>query len=129
MNEAIARYTIMLQRLMERPWLPFDNQLRPGLPMTAGVYRILETNGQETVYIGRSMNLQNRIYRNHLMGNRRASTLKNKLINCGICIDENTVKDYLCDTCLVQFLTIEDAAECKSFEHFAIAILRPKHND
>jgi len=131
MNGAIARYATILDNLLSQPCLSFDNRLRANLPTTGGVYRILQTDsdGHETIYIGRSINLQNRIYRNHLMGNRRASTLKNKLIHCGRCVDENMVKEYLSAECTVQFVTIADETECKSFEHFAIAILRPKHND
>ena len=44
-------------------------------------------------------------------------------------IDEQTVKQYLMSKYLVQFVTIQDETERTLFEHFAIAILGPKHND
>ncbi len=129
--EDIARYTKLLQDLLASPRRPFDGALRRALPSNGGVYRIVESESDEqaTMYVGLSSNLQNRIYRSHLMGNRTVSTLKHKLIQNGTYVDEIAVKEYLCAKCSVQFIELEDAAERNLFEHFAIAILRPAFND
>jgi len=75
-----------------------------------------------TIYIGATTNLSNRLYQ-HLMANRRASTLKNKLINKGGFVSEDSVKDYLRKECVIQFIIISDPEERTLFEHLAIAIL------
>jgi excinuclease UvrABC nuclease subunit len=131
MKSTIAQYEGLLQTLLERPAISFDENLHSMLPSQGGVYRIFEkgSDWQSSVYIGKCKNLQNRIYRNHLMGNRRASTLKGKLIEHGDCADENEVKQYFKDKCLVQFLTVLGDAERTYLEHFAVAILRPRYND
>jgi hypothetical protein len=94
------------------------------------VYRILEkaAGWQSSVYVGKSGNLRRRIYGNHFMGNRGASILKRKLIRDGLYPDENAVKEYLSDRCLVQSLVVDDYDRAY-FEHFAVAILRPRYND
>ena len=130
MEATIARYKELLQTLLASPVFPFDDNLRNALPTAGGVYRIFETHRLEnSVYIGKSTNLQNRIYGNHLMGNRRASTLKRKFIESGRYADENAVKHYLREKCSVQFITVDDDAERTSLEHFAVAIVRPAFND
>jgi len=63
------------------------------------------------------------------MGDRRASTLKRKLIASGFCQDEEGVKRYLQEKCWVQVVLIPDANERTSFEYFAAAILKPTYND
>jgi hypothetical protein len=63
------------------------------------------------------------------MGNRRASTLKRKLINNGGCVNEEAVKKYLCEKCQIQYVIIDDDKERTYLEHFAVAILKPEYND
>ena len=109
----------------------FDGDLRDILPAKGGVYRIFEEGAEwnSSIYIGESANLQRRLYNNHLMGNRKASALKKKLIEKGNLADERAVKQYLKNKCLFQFIKVPDEADRKYFEHFAIAILHPKYND
>lgn len=125
-----AGYQELLRELLGRRPVPFDGNLRNALPTRGGVYRILETGAgwQSSVYVGKSGNLRERTYSNHFMGNRRASTLKRKLILDGLYADENAVKEYLKERCSVQFLIVEED-ERAHFEHFAVAILRPRYND
>lgn len=128
----VQRYTTLLDQLLKSGFIKFNSEnFKAQLPQQGGVYHIFEIkdNGLETVYIGQSNNLQNRIYRNHLMGNRQVSTLKNKLIKSGIYQNEDAVKNYLRARCIIQFIIIEKETDRDSFEHFAIAILNPKFND
>lgn len=127
----IAPYKELLQILLANPSFPFDENLHRSLPLGGGVYRIFEigSDWQTSIYIGKSNNLQNRIYRSHLMGIRQVSTLKRKLIRQGHYVDENAVKQYLKDRCLVQFVIVNDKNERTAFEHFATATLKPRYND
>lgn len=131
MESIIAQYKDWLKKLLAETPLPFDGNLRGALPTQGGVYRVFEkgSDWQGSVYVGKTGNLQERIYSNHLMGNRRASTLKRKLIKYGDCADEADVKSYLKSGCLMQFLVVVDETERTFFEHFAIAVLRPRYND
>ncbi|MDH4136353.1 MAG: GIY-YIG nuclease family protein [Anaerolineae bacterium] len=131
MDSIIAEYKALLVTLISNPQQPFDETLRGSLPQDGGVYRIFEKGSgwQSSVYVGKTTRLRGRIYRDHLMGNRRASTLKRKLIASGQFSDEEAVKQYLKDRCLVQYMTISDEALRTSFEHFAVGILKPQFND
>lgn len=117
--------------LASQPLLFEDPRLRSKLPSEGGVYRIFEKGAdwRSSVYVGKSGNLQNRIYRSHLMGNQSVSPLKRKLIQDGRCTDEKAVKRYLRDNCMIQFVLINDEAERMWFEHFAIAVLKPLYDD
>jgi len=131
MDKTIAPYKEMLLSLLSSQQIPFDENIRRALSQSAGVYRIFEIDAlwQDSVYVGRTSNLQTRIYSDHFMGNRQASTLKRKLIKSGRFADETEVKEYLRDRCLVQFFELTDDTERKWFEHFAVAVLRPEYND
>ncbi len=121
----------MLEELLTSNPIRFDQRLHSSLPNKSGVYRIFEIISQDfkSVYVGKSVDLQNRIHGNHLMGNRRGSTLKRKLIENNIFLDEEAVKNYLKHKCLVQYILVPDDCTLNGFEHFAIAILQPKIND
>ena len=130
MQSVIARHEKLLHELLESPALPFDENLHSALPFGGGVYRIFQkgSNWSSSEYVGRTGNLHERVYCNHFMGNRRASALKKKLIDQRVELDEEGVKQYMKRQCSVQFLIIEES-QALSFEHFALAILRPKYND
>jgi hypothetical protein len=81
-----------LQELLESEKLPFNNGLREKLPKNAGVYRNSEYRSDDTksVYVGQTRNLRQRIWGDHVIGDRIASTLKRKLIKAGG--DETSVR-------------------------------------
>lgn len=118
----------MLDILIASPKIRFDGELHGSIPAMGGVYRIMGCDPAAD-YVGKSTNMQSRVYRSHFMGNREVSTLKRKLIRGKHYDDENGVKEYFFRNCTVQFIEIADEAERNSFEHFAIAILRPIFND
>jgi len=126
------KYGDLLDSLLESKMLKFSSEdFRSVLPSHGGVYLISEkiNNALERVYIGQSKNIQTRIYRNHLRGSRRVSTLKRKMIRTGMFPNEDEVENYLREKCMIQFLIIDDKFDRNSFEHFVIAVLRPNFND
>lgn len=131
MKRLIKTYLEKLSKLRNSRSISFDSKIHKTLPVKGGVYRILEKrdNKRISIWVGKTNNLQRRIYRAHLMGNRGASSLKKKLIKRNICSNETNVKKYLRKKCKVQFLVIRDKNESSLFEHFAIAVLKPKFND
>jgi hypothetical protein len=131
LEDIFRPYKELLQTLVESFSHPFDKNLYGNLPSEGGIYRIFEKGAdwQDSVYIGKSFDLQKRIYKNHFMGDRKASSLKRKLIKIAEFADEKAVKQYLKEKCLVQFVLIRDKAERTWFEHFSIAVLKPRIND
>ena len=126
----IKGYSDLLENLLNKEYLPFDNEnLQLKLPKQGGVYCISNKTDNTIIYIGQSKNLQKRIYKNHLMGHQRNSTLRRKIVKKEKFSSEDQVRNYLHEQCMVQFIEIEDKLERNFFEHFAIAMLRPKYND
>ena len=129
METMISKYKDLLISLISGPQLAFDDRLYGLLPTGGGVYRIFEKGAtwESSIHVGETGNLRQRIYRNHYMGNRRASIMKKKLIESGRFGDEAAVKQYLRNRCLVQYIEIPDESLRKFFEHFAISILKPRY--
>lgn len=108
-----------------------DPHLYSKLPERGGVYRILRrgSDWSKSLYVGGTDNLRRRVFRNHLMGNTRSSTLKKKLVKSRRFKDVKAVKDYFKRRCVVQFIVVKNQKELNFIEHFLISILRPKYND
>jgi excinuclease UvrABC nuclease subunit len=124
-----TRYKELLGKLLETNPLPLNEALKGLLPRKGGVYRIVENGSDEILYVGQSTNLRSRIYGRHLRGSKRVSTLRRKLLRGGDMADDAAVSEFLARECRVQYLEIEDERERTWFEHFAIALLRPKYNN
>jgi len=130
-DDVIQRYLVELKALLSSEKLRFDEELHGKLTLAPGVYRVFRTeeDWMTTMYVGRSVNLKDRIYYNLLMGDAGAHTLKNKLINSDVCREERDAKMYLKESCMCQYRVIEEKRERGLFEHFAIAVLKPEFND
>lgn len=125
------RYKDLLLTLLSKQQLPFDSNLHGLLPLQkGGVYRIFEKGStwQNSLYVGATASLRNRVYTNHLMGDSVAG-LKGKLIKEDRYNNENDIKEYLQSKCLVQYILIPDENLRMLFEHFAISILKPQYSD
>jgi excinuclease UvrABC nuclease subunit len=126
----IKHYSDLLENLLNSKHLSLlDENLTNMLPRQGGVYCISDKTDNMIIYIGQSKDLQKRIYRNHLMGSQRNSTLRRKIIIEGKYFNEDQVRNYLHEQCMAQFIEIEDEFKRKFFEHFAIAMLKPKYNN
>lgn len=128
--ERWAVYASLLSRLLESDPVGMGAGFSGRIPNGGGIYRIIETGSdvKETVYVGKTGNFFERLYRNHLQGNMKASTLKRKMIERGDFASPNDVKAYFRGACAVQFLSLEDEELRHWLEHSAIAMLRPRYN-
>ena len=90
----------------------FFHELKPSdLPKAAGVYAIFNKDSGETLYVGRTKNLQQRLYTNHLMGTKTNARLKKYLTEDSSILDVETMndaKEYLKDYCYFQYIMVED---------------------
>lgn len=103
------------------------------LPEKAGVYLISEFSKPQNeiaLYIGRTKNLRNRIYRNHLMGSTTNARLKNYIIkdeNHSCYENVNLAKEYIRDNCFVRWILVENMKERGALESFFTAKIFPKY--
>lgn len=101
-------------KVLSSPRIAFS-ELKPSqIPEAAGVYVIKDKGSDETLYVGRTKNLRQRIYSNHLHGPLSNARLKKYLIedpNESSITDLATAKQYLKDCCYVQFQIIDDLLE------------------
>jgi hypothetical protein len=129
-EERIRKYSNLLKAMLAEPTFPCSKVTPSSAPYKPGVHRVFRGSSEpsENVYVAETTNLAERIYQ-HLMANRRASTLKDKLITRGGMRNEDAVKHFLRQECAVQYVVVPDEKERIGFEHFAIAILQPQFND
>jgi hypothetical protein len=109
--------------------LAFADLVPSKLPVAGGVYLITaRLDGlEEPYYVGRSKNLQRRIYTNHLMGPLANARLKKYLINTGECTDLLTAKQFIRDCCFVRWLEESDIRKRGAIEGYVTGLLFPKY--
>ena len=107
-GKSIAEKVLASQKLL-------FSEIKPSqIPDAPGVYVIKNRDSDETLYVGRTKNLRQRIYSNHLHGPITNARLKKYLIedpNEPSITDLAAAKQYLKDCCYVQFQIIEDLLE------------------
>ncbi len=131
-NAVDNNYIDILKELLSNDKIEFGIGMRSNLSKSSGVYRIITRDGndsEQTIYVGRTKNLQKRLYSDLLMGNAGSHTLRNKLIKSNLCKNEEDAKQYIINKYLCQVQIINDEQERKFFKHFAISIFRPIYND
>lgn len=116
--------------LMEK--ISYNNIRYSTLPQQKGIYIISEMlEGVELVlYIGRSKNLRNRIYTNHLHGSITNARLKKYIINDSthICFENLAMsKKYIKEKCYVRWLFEDDFRKRGALEGYFTAMLFPKY--
>ena len=105
---------IIVEKMLTAPKVTFAEVKPSQLPDAPGVYVIKNYDSDETLYVGRTKNLRQRIYSNHLHGPLSNARLKKYLIedpNEPSITDLATAKQYLKDCCYVQFQIIDDLLE------------------
>lgn len=84
------------------------------LPEKAGVYVIWLKDTEEVLYVGRTRNIRQRLYTNHLMGNKSSARLKKYLVddvNLPDIVEYIDAKNYMKANCCFQFILVEDNNE------------------
>ena len=102
------------KRVLPAPKIAFVEIKPSQIPDAPGVYVIKIQDSDGTLYVGRTKNLRQRIYSNHLHGPLSNARLKKYLIedpNEPSITDLAKAKQYLKDCCYVQFQIIDDLLE------------------
>lgn len=94
------------------------------LPELAGVYCIYHNNNRP-FYVGRTKNLRQRLYNNHLMGPLSNARLKKYLIDNNVVNDKVEAKDFIKENCKVKWIYENDYRKRGAIEGYFTAILFP----
>ena len=103
------------------------SMIQDGLP---GVYAITNFHTGEVLYVGRTKNLRQRLYNNHLMGPTSNARLKKYLIEDPketAVTDIEEAKDYLKKNCYFQYLTETDVIKRGQIEGLLSFMLNVKY--
>ena len=118
-----------LDTLLQASPLAFADMTPRKIPEAPGVYlitaKILES--EYPYYVGRTKNLRQRLYNNHLMGPLTNARLKNSLISAHECEDIVAAKAFLKSCCCVRWIEQAGHRERGAFEGYATGLLFPKH--
>ncbi len=103
----------LISQIEQQPVICFSNLLPSMLPNNkGGVYLILSNRTLDVLYVGRTSNLQQRLYTNHLMGNLSTARLKKYLIDDPNLPDINNLTDakvYIQNKCCFKYIEITDS--------------------
>ena len=125
----IAALSIHLDGILAAAPMAFATMTPSQLPKQAGVYIIYTTALGPTApyYIGRTKNLRQRLYNNHLMGPLNNARLKKYLIEAQECLDIPTSKTFIRSNCHARWIVIPELRERFLAEGFLAAVLQPKY--
>ncbi len=114
LKQRMQRGVAIAEKVLSAPKFSFAEIKPSQIPDSPGVYVIKNQGSDETLYVGRTKNLRQRIYNNHLHGPVTNARLKKYLIedpNEPSVTSTETAKQYLRDCCYVQFIVIDDLLE------------------
>ena len=111
MQERMAEGVRIAERFLDSKRILFAELKPSDLPERPGVYAIFRRDTEENLYVGRTKNLRQRLYTNHLHGPITNARLKKYLIEDNgepEVKDLDVAKKYLKDYCYLQFVVEED---------------------
>lgn len=99
------------------------------IPDIPGVYVISvgKNETEEPYYIGRTKNLRQRLYNNHLMGPLTNARLKKYLVNSGECKNKDEAKNFIRKNCHVRWMIENDVKKRGAVEGYVTGMLFPKY--
>lgn len=111
-NERIEKAKQLYKSLLQSKCYKFNDITPSILPKAAGVYVIWVEDTEKALYVGRTRNLKQRLYTNHLMGNKSSARLKKYLVedndNYPDIQEYADAKIYIKNRCCVQYILEED---------------------
>ena len=121
--------TVALQELLARPPLRFSQMTSSFLPEAAGVYLITKIEGNTEIpyYVGRTKNIRQRLYNNHLMGLLASAPLKRYLKKNNICSTIEEAKNFILENCAARWLEKDDYRERGAIEGYWTGMLFPEY--
>lgn len=121
-----------LKELLQMKPMHFSLITPSVLPINAGVYLITEIyeKTENALYVGRTKNLRQRLYTNHLMGSTSNARLKKYIIhdeNHSCFGDVKKAKEYIREFCQVRWVFQDDTRVRGAIEGYFTAKFFPKY--
>ncbi|MFN0184954.1 MAG: hypothetical protein ACKVQR_14160 [Aquabacterium sp.] len=115
--------------LLQAPPVHFNALTPSKVPEAEGVYVIsaMKEGREFPYYVGRTKNLRQRLYTNHLMGSPAGARLKKHLVQAGECVDMAAAKAFLRAYCLVRWIEQAGHRERGAVEGYCTGLLFPKY--
>lgn len=109
--------------------MPFAVLTPSKVPESEGVYVIsaMTKSTEIPYYVGRTKNLRQRLYTNHLMGSAAGARLKKHLVSAGECSDMAAAKAFLRQHCRVRWIEQSGHRERGAIEGYCTGLLFPKY--
>jgi len=109
--------------------IPFSALTPSRVPKSEGVYVISAITNKVEIpyYVGRTRNLCQRLYTNHLMGSAAGARLKKHLVSSGECADMSAAKAFLREHCRVRWIEQCGHRERGAIEGYCTGLLFPKY--
>ena len=109
---AINKGRIITNKLLNAEPVYFKDLKPSDIPENiSGVYAIFDSSSNEVLYVGRTKNLRQRLYNNHLHGSKTNARLKKYLVEDKLqkdIMDMNDAKQYLKDYCFAKYIVEKD---------------------
>ena len=108
-KERLIEAQIIAERFLNGQQYSFSNLVPSDLKEIAAVYAIFDKEDGSCLYVGRTKNLRQRLYYNHLMGPKSNARLKKYLTEDASRPDIPTMveaKKFLKDRCYFQYLPV-----------------------
>ena len=110
----------------------YFSELKPSMLPNGleGIYAITNFHSNRVLYVGRTKNLRQRLYNNHLMGSKSNARLKKYLIEDNsepFVIDLASAKEYLIENCYFQFIAEPDVIKRGQIEGLLSFMLDVKY--
>lgn len=111
-NQRLIEAQRITEDILSAPKFYFK-ELKPSMLIDklAAVYSITDASTGEVLYVGRTKNIRQRLYNNHLMGPKTNARLKKYLVddpNQPQITDMLAAKEYLKSCCYAQFIPEDD---------------------
>ncbi len=132
-KEATKKHEEFLQHkyaaLISAKYLEYSKLTPSKVPVAEGVYVITKKSGSSEIpyYVGRTKNLRQRLYNNHLMGPPSNARLKKHLVAHGECRDHASAKEFLIEKCRVRWVLQKGFRERGAIEGYVTGLLFPKY--
>ena len=120
----VAELKARLEELLQQKDIEFSRMKPSKLPEKAGVY-VISDSCDMPLYIGRTKNLKQRLYYNHLMGHLSNACLKKYLIDARVVKDKEEAKEFIFQNCKVRWIFEEDYRMRGFLEGYFTGIFAP----
>jgi hypothetical protein len=117
------------EKLLSAAPIPFSALTPSVIPEVSGIYIITARLDGKHIpyYVGRSKNLRQRLYNNHLMGPLSNARLKKYLIDFGECGSLGEAKQFIKKHCWARWIEEPDLRKRGAIEGYTIGMISPKY--